>query len=160
MKRIVIWSSVALLLVGVGLIVARADGRGRHGWGGQGWSHPGPLGYVVHELNLSDAQKAQIKSMWDAERPAVASLVQELASEGKEMDSVSAQGNLDDSKVQGIAARQGETVAKLLVEKKRLTSKVYTTVLTPEQRTKAEELQKAWHSRLDRVASRIGSGGS
>jgi Spy/CpxP family protein refolding chaperone len=111
-------------------------------------------------LNLSDAQKAQIKSMWDAERPAVASLVQELASEGKEMDSVSAQGNLDDSKVQGIAARQGETVAKLLVEKKRLTSKVYTTVLTPEQRTKAEELQKAWHSRLDRVASRIGSGGS
>ena len=119
----------------------------------------GPLGYVAHELNLSDAQKSQIKSMWEAERPTVASLVQELASEGKEMDSATAQGNLDDSKVQAIAARQGETIAKLLVEKERLKSKVYTTVLNPEQRTKADELQKKWHSRLDHVASRIGSGG-
>jgi Spy/CpxP family protein refolding chaperone len=110
-------------------------------------------------LNLSDAQKAQIKSMWEAERPTVASLVQEMAFEGKEMDSATAQGTLDDSKVQAIASRQGETIAKLLVEKERLKSKIYITVLNPEQRTKADELQKAWHSRLDRVAFRIGSGG-
>jgi len=156
MKRFVIWSSVALLLVGVSLIVARADGPGRHGWGGPGWSHAGPLGYVAHELNLSGAQKSQIKSMWDAERPTVASLVQDLASESKEMDAATAQGSLDDTKVQAIAARQGETIAKLLVEKERLKSKVYTTVLNPEQRTKADELQKTWHSHLDRVASRLG----
>jgi Spy/CpxP family protein refolding chaperone len=110
-------------------------------------------------LNLSDAQKSQIKSMWDAERPTVASLVQELASESKEMDSVTAQGNLDDSKVQAIASRQGETIAKLLLEKERLKAKVYSTVLNPEQRTKADELQKKWHSHLDRVASRMESGG-
>jgi Spy/CpxP family protein refolding chaperone len=158
MKRFIIWSSVALLLVAIGIIVARADGSRRHGWGGRGWSHHGPLGYVAHALNLSDAQKSQIKSMWDAERPTVASLVQELASEGKEMDSVTAQGSLDDSKVQAIAARQGETIAKLLVEKERMKSKIYTSVLNPEQRTKADELQKRWHSRLDHVAARIGSG--
>jgi len=158
MKRLGIWSGVALLLVGVGIIVAQANSPGRHGWGGPGWSGPGPLGYVAHELNLSDAQKAQIKSMWEAERPTVASLVQELASEGKEMDSATAQGSLD-SNVQAIASRQGETIAKLLVEKEQLKSKIYTTVLNPEQRTKADELQKAWHSRLDRAASRIGSGG-
>jgi Spy/CpxP family protein refolding chaperone len=103
-------------------------------------------------------QKSQIKSIWDAERPTVASLVQELASEGKEMDAVTAQGSPDDSKVEAIAARQGATVAKLLVEKERLKSKIYTTVLNPEQRTKADQLQKTWHSRLDRVAARIGSG--
>ena len=159
MKRVMIWSSVALLLVATGIIVARADGAGQHGWGRGGWSHHGPLGYLAHELNLSDAQKSQIKSMWEVERPTVKSLVQELASEGKEMDSVTAQGSLDDSKVEAIAARQGATIAKLLVEKERLKSKVYTTVLNPEQRTKADELQKRWHSRLDRVAARIGSGG-
>ena len=158
MKRIVIWSGVALLLVAIGIIVARADDRGRHRWGGRGWGHHGPLGYLAHELNLSDAQKSQIKSMWEAERPTVASLVQELASEGKEMDSVTAQGSLDDSKVQAIAARQGATVAKLLVEKERLKSKIYTSVLNPEQRTKADQLQKTWHSRLDHIAARIGSG--
>jgi Spy/CpxP family protein refolding chaperone len=110
-------------------------------------------------LNLNDTQESQIKSMWQAERPTVASLVQELAAEGKEMDATTTQGNLDESKVQAIAARQGETIAKLLVEKERLKSRVYTTVLTPEQRIKADELQKTWHSRLDRVAARIGSGG-
>ncbi len=158
MKRVMIWSSVALLLVAIGIIVARADGSGQHGWDGRGWSHHGPLGYVAHELNLSDAQKSQIKSMWEAERPTVASLVQEFASEGKEMDTVTAQGSLDEGKVQAIAARQGETIAKLLVEKERLKSKIYTSVLNPEQRTKADELQKRWHSRLEHVAARIGSG--
>jgi Spy/CpxP family protein refolding chaperone len=110
-------------------------------------------------LNLSDGQKSQIKSMWQTERPTVASLVQELVSEGKEMDSVTAQGNLDDGKIQTIAARQGATIAKLLVEKERLKSKIYTGILTPKQRTKADELQKGWHSRLDRVAARLGSDG-
>jgi Spy/CpxP family protein refolding chaperone len=159
MKRFIIWSSAALLLVAISIIAARADGSGRHGWGGRRWSHHGPLGYVAHELNLSEAQKSQIKSMWEAERPTVASLVQELVSEGKEMDSVTAQGSLDESKVQTIAARQGETIAKLLVEKERLKSKIYATVLNPEQRTKADQLQKRWHSRLDHVATRIESGG-
>ena len=158
MKRIMTWSGVALLLVAIGIFVARANGAGRQGWGGWGWSHHGPLGYVAYELNLSDAQKSQIKSLWEAERPTVASLVQELASEGKEMVSVTAQGNFDDGKVEAIAARQGATIAKLLVEKERLKSKVYTTVLNPEQRTKADELQKKWHSRLDHVAARVSGG--
>jgi Spy/CpxP family protein refolding chaperone len=159
MKRFIIWSSAALLLVAISIIVVRADGSRRHGWRDRGWGHRGPLGYVAHELNLSDGQKSQIKSMWQTERPTVASLVQELVSEGKEMDSVTAQGNLDDSKIQTIAARQGATIAKLLVEKERLKSKIYTSILTPEQRTKADELQKRWHSRLDRVAARLGSDG-
>jgi len=52
MKRFIIWSSVALLLVAISIIiVARADGSGRHGWGGgRRWSHHGPLGYVAHEF--------------------------------------------------------------------------------------------------------------
>jgi Spy/CpxP family protein refolding chaperone len=159
MKRIMIWSSVALLLIATGIIVARADGSGRRGWGRWGGRHHGPLGYVAHELNLSNAQKSQVKSMWKAERPTVASLLRELASEGKEMVSVTEQGSFDDGKVQAIAARQGATIAKLLVEKERLKSKIYTTVLNPEQRTKADELQMKWHSRLDHVAARIESGG-
>jgi Spy/CpxP family protein refolding chaperone len=159
MKRFMIWSSVALLVVVVSVATSLADGPRRHGWGSRGWGHHGPLGYVIHELNLSDEQKSQIKSMWLAERPMVASLVQELASENKEMDSATARGNLDESRVQAIASRQGDTIAKLLVEKERLRSKIYTLVLTSKQRSKADELQTAWHSRLERLAARIGTGG-
>jgi len=159
MKRIMIWSGLALLLVATGIFVARAHGSGRQGFGRGGWSHHGPLGYVAYELNLSDAQKSQIQSMWETERPAVASLLQELASENREMDSATAQGSLDDSKVAAIAALQGSTISRLLVEKERLKSRVYTNVLNPEQRNKADELQKEWRSRLDYVAARIGNGG-
>ena len=159
MKRIMIWSGLALLLVATGIFVARAHGSGRQGFGRGGWSHHGPLGYVAYELNLSDAQKSQIQSMWEAERPAVASLLQELASENREMDAATAQGSLDDSKVAAIAALQGSTISRLLVEKERLKSRVYTNVLNPEQRNKADELQKEWRSRLDYVAARIGNDG-
>jgi Spy/CpxP family protein refolding chaperone len=160
MKRFTIWSSAALLLIVVSIVVAWADGPRRHGWGSsRGWAHHGPLGYIAHELNLSDAQRSQIKTIWIAERPTAASIVQELASESEEMDSTTDPGSLDESKVQAIAARQGETIARLLVEKERLKSKVYATVLNPAQRIKANELQKTWHSRLDRLSADVGGGG-
>ena len=158
MKRYMIWLSVALLLVTGCIIFAQADGLRRHGWSDRRWSRHGPLGYVAHKLKLSHEQKSQIKSMWDAERPKVASLVQELVSESKEMDAVTAQASPDDSKVEAIAGRQGATIAKLLVEKERFKAKIYTTVLNPEQRIKANQLQNRWHSHLDRIADRIGSG--
>jgi Spy/CpxP family protein refolding chaperone len=153
MKQFLIYSSTALLLVVVGIAIARADGPRWHRW-----HHHSPLGYIARELKLNDAQKSQIKSIWQSERPILSSLVREFADESKEMDTAAAQGNLDESKVQEIAGRQGATVAKLLVEKERLKTKIYTTVLTPEQRTKADELQKRWHLRLDRIAARIEDG--
>ena len=153
MKRIVIWSCAAALVVVAGLAIARADVRGWHGCFGHRGGRFGPMGFVAHELNLNDAQRKQIGSMWQAEKPAVSGLVQELAAESKEMDAATAKGNLDESKVQEIATRQGATISKLLVEKEHFKSKIYTTVLNPEQRTKADELQARWHDRLDHIGN-------
>ena len=155
MKRIVIWSCVAVLVVAAGVAIARADVRGWHGCFRHGWGHFGPMRYVAHELNLNDAQRKQIGSMWDSEKPAVSGLVHELAAESKEMDAATAQGNLDEGKVQEIASRQGATIAKLLVEKEHFKSKIYTTVLTPEQRKKADTLQSRWHERMDRMSDKL-----
>jgi hypothetical protein len=57
--------------------------------------------------------------------------------------------------VEEIAARQGASIAKLLIEKERLKSKIYASVLNPDQRTKADELQRRWDERLDRIANRL-----
>jgi Spy/CpxP family protein refolding chaperone len=160
MKRIIIWSSVGFLLAAVGILVVRADGSTHHGWGARGWGHHGPLGYFSHELKLSDAQKSQVESIWNTERPTIASLVHELASENNEMAAATAKGNIDEGKLQAIASRQGDTIAKLLVEKERFEARVYTSVLNPDQRTRADELQSTWHSRLNRIADRIEGGSS
>jgi Spy/CpxP family protein refolding chaperone len=106
------------------------------------------MGYISHELNLNDTQRQQIRTLWEQEKPTVSGLVQELSAESKEMDAATANGNADESKVQEIASRQGQTIAKLLVEKEHFKSKVYTTVLTPQQRTKADEMQARWHERM------------
>jgi Spy/CpxP family protein refolding chaperone len=153
MKRIIIWSCVGLLFAVIGLVVVRADGPMRHRWGNHG-----PLGYLAHELNLSDPQKSQVQSIWQAERPTIASLVHELANENNEMDAATAKGSIDESKLQAIASRQGDTIAKLLVEKAHFEARVYTTVLNPEQRARTDALERTWHSQLDRIAARIESG--
>jgi Spy/CpxP family protein refolding chaperone len=155
MKRIVIWSCVAVLIVLTGVAIARADAGGWHRWCGHGRGRFGPVGYVAHELKLNDTQRQQIQSMWQSEKPAVSGLVHELAAESKEMDIATANGNVDESKVQEIAGRQGATIAKLLVEKEHFKSKIYSTVLSPEQRTKADELQSRWHDRLNRLGDRL-----
>lgn len=124
---------------------------------GHAWFHHGPMGYVAHELDLSDTQKSQIKTIWDNERPNVAVLAHELASEQKEMDALTSQGNApDEAKVQDVAARQGATLAKLLVEKEELTGRIYSQVLNPAQRTKADKFRDHFSSRLDHIADRIG----
>ncbi len=79
------------------------------------------------------------------------SLVHEFAVESKEMDEATAKGNVDEGKMQEIATRQGTTVARLLVEKEHFKAKIYATVLNPEQRTKADELQSRWHERLGKL---------
>ncbi|HET6169012.1 MAG TPA: Spy/CpxP family protein refolding chaperone [Terracidiphilus sp.] len=110
------------------------------------------MGYVAHQLDLSNVQKQQIHSMWEAERPAVSGLVQEFSAESGEMDQATKNGILDESKVQGIAERQGVTLSKLLVEREHFTTRIYASVLNPEQRTKADKLQSQWHEHLDHVA--------
>lgn len=157
MKRIAIWASVAVVLVVMAAVIVRAEARGRHGWCSRGWHSAGPASYLAHELKLSDAQRAQIRALWRAERPIVSADLHQFLAENKEMNAIAAQANPDPGRVQEIANREGATVAALLVEKERMQSKVYTTVLTPEQRAKVDELLKDLESRLDRGADRLGT---
>jgi Spy/CpxP family protein refolding chaperone len=157
MKRITILSTVAVVLLLTAFVVVRAETRGGHRWCGQRWRHFGPVGFLAHELKLSDAQKAEIQALWQAERPVLAAHIHDLLAENKEMNTIAAKGNPDQSEVQKIADREANTIATMLMEKTRLQSKIYSTVLNPEQRANADGLQKNWESRLDRLAGRLES---
>jgi Spy/CpxP family protein refolding chaperone len=150
MKQVLLWSGALLGIVVLGIMIARADSPLWHRW------HHGrnPIGRMSSELNLNSTQKAQIKSIWEAERPSIANLVRDFAAESKEMESITGRGNFDQAKAQAIADRQGATVAQLLMQKQKLQSQIYT-VLTPAQRTKADELEKRWDSRIDWIANRL-----
>jgi len=159
MMRKIVWTTLGTALIIVGITAASTQTRTWRGGHGPFWFDHGPMGYIAHELDLSDTQKSQIKTIWEGERPNIAELVREFASEQKEMDAVTFQnGAPDEARIQDITARQGATLAKLLAEKEKLTGKIYSQVLNPAQRTKADELRKHWSSHLEHVADRISNG--
>jgi len=150
MSRIWIVLGVVLLLATATFTLARvahANHFGRH-WGG-------PLRVVARELDLTDTQKQQIKAIWQTERLAVAGLVRELADEQKDMDLADAAGKFDENSISPIANRQAVTLTKLMIEKEKVISTIYTRVLTPEQRTRADSWRAKWPSRLEEIANRI-----
>ncbi len=158
MKRRIIWAALGAAVIVVGIAAAWTQTRTLRGGHGPFWFHHGPMGFVAHELDLSDMQKSQIKNIWEGERPNIAELIHELASEEKEMDALAFQGGApDESKIQDMAARQGATLGKLFAEKEKLTARIYSQVLNSEQRTKADELQQRLNSHLDHIADRIGN---
>jgi Spy/CpxP family protein refolding chaperone len=158
MKRKIIWATLGVALIAVGITAAWTQTRTWHGARSSFWCHHGPMGYVAHELDLSDTQKAQIKTIWQGERPNISELVREFAAEQKEMDALTFQnGARDEGRIQDITAQQGATVAKLIREKEEVTGKIYSQVLNPAQRTKADELRKHWTSLFDHIADRIGN---
>lgn len=156
MMRRIVWTTLGAALFVVGITAAWTQTKNWREGHGPFWFHHGPMGFVARELDLSDAQKSQIKTIWEGERPNVSELVREFASEQKEMDALTFQDGVpDEGRIHDITARQGATLAKLLAEKEKLTGKIYSQVLNPAQRTKADELRKNWSSRLEHVANRI-----
>ena len=132
-----------------------ADPRKSGGWCGHGWRNLVPVSVMAHELKLNKTQVEEIRTLWLAQRPTISADLHEFLAENKEMNAIAVQEDPDQSKVQEIGDREAATIAKLLVEKMRLQSKIDSTILTPEQRAKADELQKRWESRLDGVADRL-----
>ena len=157
MKRFTIWSTAAVVLALMAFVIVRAEARGPRSWRSICWHHRGPASFLAHDLKLSDAQRTQIRTLWQMERPAVSAHIHEILTENRKMNAIAVQENPDPGKVQEIADREATTIAALLVEKEQLQSKIYSTVLNPEQRAKADELQKKWASRLDHAADRLGT---
>src|SRR5579884_160394 len=142
---------LALILGGVGILSYAQDSatstsqtawHGRHGRGG----------YLMRELNLSDAQKAQIKQIFQANKTSGLPLMQQMATNKKSMLEATANGNYDQAKIQQLANQQAQLMSQLIVQKQAIQHQIYTQVLTPDQRAKAEQLRA---EKIARIESRM-----
>ncbi|MGH9713721.1 MAG: Spy/CpxP family protein refolding chaperone [Candidatus Acidiferrales bacterium] len=148
-KNIIILSAAILLVVG-GVVAARAHSRA-FGMGfhhGRGFERG--MAMLAWKLDLNDAQRAQVKSMFKSEWPTVQPIVQQLATEQNQMFEATKNGNFDEAKVKQIADQQSQAIAQLLVVKERFISQVYKNVLNPEQRTKADAIRQEWEQRINK----------
>ena len=136
--------AAALLITVVGF--ARQGGPGGFGGppppGGPGRHGPGgPLGPIARELDLSDAQKAQIKQIEDSFRESAKSLHEQLFKSGGGPLEGLKDGAFDEASVRAAAQARAAIQVELEVAHARMMSQVYA-LLTAEQKAKLAELRQ------------------
>lgn len=159
MKRKYIVIGMIVLLLGAGSLLFAQARRGHFGmgmcwgmWGGHG--EQAIIDHLSMMYDLTDAQKAEVRQMWTAEKPNVMPIVQQLAATHKQMVGASANGKFDEAAVTSLANKQGQSIAQLIVEKQRMTAKFYM-LLTPEQRAKFDRIQQQRLSRMDQFLQKL-----
>jgi Spy/CpxP family protein refolding chaperone len=114
-----------------------------------GHRHGGPMGYMVKALNLTDAQKEQIKSIMEANRATNRPLMQQMAQNHLAMLAATSNGAFDQAKVSALAGQQAQLMAQMTVQRESIQHQIYTQVLTPEQRTTADEMRQKQINRIN-----------
>jgi protein CpxP len=114
------------------------------------WSgHHARMGYLMRELNLTEAQKAQIEQIFEANKASGLPLMQQMAANKEAMLEATANGNYDQAKIQALATQQAQLMSQLIVQKQAVRHQIYSQVLTADQRTKADQLRAQQISRID-----------
>ncbi len=161
MKKITVtFLAVALVALGAIFVIGQTKegpvegkpGFRMHGERGHfGGRHGGRkmLGHLFRQLDLTDAQKEQMKAIGQKSRESMKPIMEQMRANREALQNLS-DGTFDEAQVQAIAAQQGTLTAQLIVEKERTKAAMFN-VLTAEQKAKAAEL-KAQHKQ--RMADR------
>jgi protein CpxP len=113
----------------------QAGGGMQHGFG------PEMLDHIARELNLTEAQKTQVKALFEAGQNTMTPLHQKMDEVHKQLESATENGQFDEAQVRALASQQAQLMAEMIVEHERMKSKIFS-LLTPEQRAKATDMLK------------------
>jgi len=133
------------------------DGRKGHRRMGRGFDGPGRGGGMLplRALDLTDAQKEQIKAIHEAEKAKVEPFVNQLKEAHKAMREATANGQFNESAIRAIAANQTQAQIELAVSHARVQSAIYQ-VLTAEQKAKLEKFQQDRKARMEQRMQKRG----
>jgi len=114
-----------------------------------GHRHGGHMGYMAKALNLTEAQKEQIKSIMQANRVTNRPLMQQMAQNRLAMLTATSAGAFDQAKVTALANQQAQLGAQMTVQRESIQHQIYTQVLTPEQRATADQMRQKQITRIN-----------
>ena len=137
-NRIVVLAGVAALFIAA-TVFAMAQGIPGHP---RGDGHGDMVEHLSRALNLTDAQKTQVKAILDAERAATEPGRSQMGEVHKQLQAATVNGQFDEAQVRALAAQASQIMTDQMVEHVRAFTKIFA-LLTPEQRVKAQELHKA-----------------
>ena len=146
-KRVLVLSGIAVLVIGAAVFAtAQAGLRFNHFQGHRGeGKHRGPgpemVEHMAQALGLSEDQKTQIKALMEGISATEEARHQKISELHQQMEALTANGQFDEARVRELANQQAQLHAEQIVEHQRMKAKVFS-LLTAEQRVKAEEMHK------------------
>ena len=146
MKKYIITGVVAVAMLSTAAIAFAKAQKHEHGMFGQ---------RMAQQLGLTQAQQEQIKGILQSEKPKMQPLMQQLKQERQEMSSLTESGTFDEAAVRAAAGKQAQTETDLAVERARVKSQIFA-VLTPDQRSKAQQMEKSFAGRRGHWGHRKG----
>jgi len=110
--------------------------------------------HIANDLNLSDEQRTQIKTILQTERPAIQTLVHKFEAQN---DQLHAKGSFDEAYVRSVAQQQSASYADALVEREKVRSEIMA-VLNPDQQQKLKQLTTEFRTALENRLTTLGDG--
>ena len=147
------------IAVAVPVVLAQTGGEGqkserrmhRGGHGKRGGDRL--MGRGFGKLDLTDAQKAQLKQIRESHRETISPLRQEIRAKRQEIRQASQGGAFDEALVKQKLTEIASIEAKLMAEQNRIHQEMLT-VLTPEQKTKLEQMREEFKTRMNERRTR------
>ncbi|MDQ3635587.1 MAG: Spy/CpxP family protein refolding chaperone [Acidobacteriota bacterium] len=116
--------------------------RGRRGMRGHG------IGHMFRMLDLTDAQKEQMKTIRQTSRENTKSLREQMKSNRQQLQQLTENGTFDEGAVTAIAGQQGQLHAQMTVAKLRVRSQMYN-VLTADQKAKLATIKAEFKKKME-----------
>ena len=137
-----------------GAAFAQQEGGGKplhHGFRGMGGPMMGDPGFgrMLHELNLTDDQKAQVKKIFEAEKPNLKPLMQQQFQSHQQMMQAITSDNFNQSKVTAIATQEAQTHIQMQVEHAKIAFQIYQ-LLDSTQKTKVADIMAKQQERMQK----------
>jgi Spy/CpxP family protein refolding chaperone len=142
-------AALALGLAGVGLA---ADG-GRGFGGPEGRMHGRHGGRGMRELNLTEAQREQLKAMHQQQREALKPVMEQQRQLREQIEQALAAGNADASRIGQLTIQSYQLRQQMKAEREKARA-AFVNVLTPEQKAQWEKREQEHKQRTEKFGGR------
>src|SRR5579863_1967641 len=140
------FSRITVGMAALAIVLTAAFAVAEHGGGPRGGEFFG--GRMFRHLDLTDAQRAQIKQIMIKEKPTLQPLFKQEMQSHEQMMQLIQSGSFDEAKAQAIASQGAQLHAQLEVEHARIASEAYQ-VLTAEQKAKLAQFMATRKQRFE-----------
>ena len=107
------------------------------------------MAMMLHQLNLTEDQKAQVKKIFEAEKPTMQPLHQQEFQAHQQMMQLVTSGNFDQAKATAIAKQEAQTHIQMEVEHAKIHAQIYQ-LLDSTQKAKVADIMAKHQERMQK----------